>query len=200
MRIRRVYRVVAGAAVTAALVAMGPSAALGAGAGDPGKAGVGGLGHAGAVVRDADGQVVGKVTLRRGGRSGTSVSVRARGLTPGFHGFHVHAIGTCTPPFTSAGGHLNPTDADHGEHVGDMPSLLVQEDGTARLTFETDRFTVRDLFDSDGSAVIIHAGPDNFANIPSRYVSSETGEPGPDEDTLAAGDAGARVACGVVRR
>jgi Cu-Zn family superoxide dismutase len=81
-----------------------------------------------------------------------------------------------------------------------MPPLLVQRDGKARLAFQTDRFSVGDLFDADGSAVIVHAAPDNLAHIPPRYVSSTTGEPGPDAATLATGDAGARVACGVIKR
>jgi superoxide dismutase, Cu-Zn family len=120
-------------------------------------------------------------------------------VTPEFHGFHVHEIGECVPPFTSAGGHFSPGDVPHGKHAGDMPSLLVNEDGTAELEFETDRFSISDLFDASGSAVIVHAGRDNFANIPTRYHSHTEGTLGPDSATLATGDSGARVACGVVR-
>ena len=57
-----------------------------------------------------------------------------------------------------------------------MPSLLVNADGTASAAFETDRFTIRQLRDADGSAVMVHAGPDNFANIPPRYGT-------PDDET-----------------
>lgn len=67
--------------------------------------------------------------------------------------------------------------------------------GLARAEFQTDSFTVDELLDADGSAVIIHAGPDNYANIPTRYSTS-----GPDAVTLATGDAGARIACGVIER
>jgi Cu-Zn family superoxide dismutase len=107
------------------------------------------------------------------------VMVRASGtgLTAGFHGFHVHSVGVCDPaakdaagatvPFFSAGGHYNPvTTNTHGAHAGDMPPLLVAADGNAVLRFKTDRFKVRELLDSDGSAVIMHAAPDNLANIP----------------------------------
>jgi Cu-Zn family superoxide dismutase len=59
---------------------------------------------------------------------------------------------------------------------------------------------VRELLAGDGSAVIVHALPDNYANIPTRYRSAQTGAPGPDADTLKAGDSGGRVVCGVVRR
>jgi superoxide dismutase, Cu-Zn family len=124
------------------------------------------------------------------------ITVRAKvaGLTPGFHGFHVHAVGACVgPSFASAGGHLNPAGGSHPEHAGDMPVLLVNADGTARASFASDRFGLADLFDLDGSAVIVHANPDNYANIPTdRY------DPDPDATTLATGDAGARVACGVI--
>ena len=131
---------------------------------------------------------------------GTKVIVRAEaeGLTPGFHGFHVHSAGECVPPFTSAGGHYNPTGTGHGSHAGDMPSLLVLDDGTAELQFATDNFTIGELFDADGTAIIVHALPDNFANIPTRYQSTAEGTFGPDSATLATGDAGGRVACGIV--
>jgi Cu-Zn family superoxide dismutase len=79
-----------------------------------------------------------------------------------------------------------------------MPSLLVMEDGTASIRFKTDAFTVEELFDADGSAIIVHAGRDNFANIPTRYYSTTEGVYGPDSATLATGDSGARTACGVV--
>jgi Cu-Zn family superoxide dismutase len=130
------------------------------------------------------------------------VSGWAGGLTPGFHGFHVHAIGVCDPAaplgaFTTAGGHyVGALPANHGAHAGDMPSLLVTASGDAWATFMTDRFTLDELRDTDGSAVMVHAGPDNFANIPTRY--SAAGVAGPDATTLTTGDAGARVACGVI--
>jgi superoxide dismutase, Cu-Zn family len=72
------------------------------------------------------------------------------------------------------------------------------DDGTASIRFETDRFSVAELFDADGSAVIAHAGRDNFANIPTRYHSHTEDVFGPDSATLATGDAGGRTACGVV--
>jgi superoxide dismutase, Cu-Zn family len=146
---------------------------------------------------DASGASAGVVRLIQ---QGSTVIVRAQteGLTPGFHGFHVHSVGECVAPFTSAGGHYNPTAAGHGSHAGDMPSLLVLDDGTAQLQFATDNFTVAELFDADGTAIIVHALPDNFANIPTRYQSTTEGPFGPDSATLATGDAGGRVACGVV--
>jgi Cu-Zn family superoxide dismutase len=148
---------------------------------------------ASATLLNAAGEEVGDVWMREDRRSGgVLVFARVRDLPPGFHGFHIHTTGLCEAPgFTTAGGHFNPADTSHGAHAGDLPSLLVTEDGTAILATATDRFSLDDLRDDDGSAVIVHAGPDNFANIPPRYGT-------PDEDTLATGDAGSRLACGVV--
>ena len=120
------------------------------------------------------------------------VRVAVHGLAPGFHGFHVHAAGVCEAPFTTAGGHFNPNAASHPNHAADMPVLLVNADGTGEARFKTDRFDIADLFDADGSALIIHGGPDNYANVPARYGT-------PDATTLATGDAGARVACAVLK-
>jgi superoxide dismutase, Cu-Zn family len=153
--------------------------------------------HVKVQLVDAGGAAAGVVKLTT---QGQSVIVRAEveGLTPGFHGFHVHSIGECVAPFTSAGGHYNAAAVGHGSHSGDMPSLLVLDDGTGQLQFATDNFTTAELFDADGTAIIVHALPDNFANIPTRYQSTTEGTFGPDSATLATGDAGSRVACGVV--
>jgi Cu-Zn family superoxide dismutase len=148
-------------------------------------------------LRNAAGADIGFVKLSKQGRK-VIVRGEVSGLTPGFHGFHVHGVGQCVAPFTSAGGHYNPGGAGHGAHAGDMPSLLVLADGTAQAQFASDRFAIDELFDADGSAIIVHAAPDNFANIPTRYQSTTEGVFGPDSATLATGDAGARVACGVV--
>ena len=145
-----------------------------------------------ATLVDAAGNVVGNVKLDQH-KDGVRITAKFDVLPAGFHGFHVHTTGVCTAPaFTSANGHLNPSVASHGSHAGDMPVLLVNADGSAEQSFETDRFTVDQLFDADGSAIVVHVGADNYANIPSRYT------PAPDATTLNTGDAGARFACGVV--
>jgi superoxide dismutase, Cu-Zn family len=139
-------------------------------------------------------------------RSGGKIAVRAAvsWLPEGFHGFHVHSVGRCEVPFTSASGHLNPAATAHGGHAGDMSSLLVGKDGRTWLEFETDRFSIDELMDADGSAVIIHGSPDNFANIPARYHAHSPDATstifGPDSATAATGDSGDRIACGVVER
>lgn len=152
-------------------------------------------------LRGVDGRWLGRVVLRQSGGV-VVVKARVRSLAPGFHGFHIHTTGLCEAgaplgPFTTAGGHFTGgATTTHGDHAGDMPSLLVTEDGWAFTQFATDRFTLDDLHDDDGSAVMIHQTRDNFANIPTRYLVG--GVAGPDAVTLATGDAGARVACGVI--
>lgn len=152
------------------------------------------------AVRNGEGNRIGTVWMRQSGAR-VSVSASFHSLRPGFHGFHLHETGRCEPDapdgaFTTAGGHYTGDRLKHGNHAGDMPSLLVAGNGKARLSFTTDRFTLADLQDTDGSAVMVHQHPDNFANIPDRY--SADGVSGPDETTLATGDAGLRRACGVI--
>jgi Cu-Zn family superoxide dismutase len=195
------------------------------GSGGTGEASGAGGDEADAIARlkDVDGNRVGVVRFMRD-EGVVEVKARVSNVKPAgeFHGFHVHASGECDPnavdpatgavvPFFSAGGHLDlnpdPDDPDHGQHAGDFPVLLVQSDGHAEARFDTDRFRLRHLFDDDGSAVIVHAGRDNYANIPAttptgadRYHSHSEGVFGPDSVTKATGDAGARFACGVVNR
>ncbi len=154
-------------------------------------------GKARAVLHDAAGAEIGRVDFKTRDAA-TTVRVTVDDVTTGFHGFHVHAVGACEAPFTTAGGHYAGAGGAHGTHDGDMPPLLVNDDGSASAQFVTDRFTVSELTDADGSAIIVHAGPDNLANIPSRYQSTTSPTPGPDADTLKTGDAGGRFACGVV--
>ncbi|MEV0586229.1 superoxide dismutase family protein [Nonomuraea sp. NPDC050310] len=157
-----------------------------------------------AALHDVSGRKVGELSVRpEGGAS--RVSVRVSGIPKGVHGFHLHTTGVCDPkavdpstgavtPFFTAGGHFDLAQASHGEHSGDLPPLLVGADGTGTASFVTDRFRLRQLMDQDGSAVIVHALPDNFAHIPPRYAPN-----GPDEATKKTGDAGGRIACGVIR-
>jgi Cu-Zn family superoxide dismutase len=159
-----------------------------------------------ATLVDPGGTEVGTVTFTEV-EGGMQVSADVTGLPPGFHGFHVHAIGRCAPDsaspsdpsmtgdFLSAGGHLGAGDADHGEHAGDLPTRYVTGSGTGSLTVVTQALNVADLTDNDGSAVLVHAGRDDYANIPERYAPA-----GPDEVTRSTGDAGGRIACGPVER
>lgn len=148
-------------------------------------------GVASGEVKDRTGNVVGQVTLTQMGNK-VQIEGRFMGVPVGFHGFHVHAVGDCGGDFTPAGPHYNPTGVAHPSHAGDLPSLLVNPDGSADYQAETDRFQLAELFDANGSAFMVHGNPDNFSNIPPRYGP-------PDAMTLEGGDSGARIACAAVR-
>lgn len=146
-----------------------------------------------AEVQNADLETVGAVTLVQE-PDGVLVTMEASNLPPGFLGFHIHGIGECTPPFTSAGGHFNPQGKNHPRHAGDLPNLLVNKDGTAFMAVKSDRFKLSDLLSGAGAAIIIHSKPDNHGNIPERYTNEI------DEATLSTGDAGSRIACGIIKK
>ena len=131
-------------------------------------------------------------------------------LSPGIHGMHIHAVGKCEansvaptggPPgdFLSAGGHFQGGGAPgHPGHAGDLSPLQVRPDGSALLVTTTSAFTKADLTAGAGTAIIIHESADNFGNIPADRYQQINGAPPPDEITLATGDAGKRVGCGVI--
>jgi superoxide dismutase, Cu-Zn family len=129
-------------------------------------------------------------------------------LAPGFHGVHIHSVGKCEPnslaptggapaDFNSAGGHFHAM-GHNGHASGDLSSLQVRGDGSGTLVTTTDAFTMEDLLSGAKTAIIIHAGADNFANIPPDRYNQVNGGPGPDEMTMNTGDSGKRVACGVI--
>jgi Cu-Zn family superoxide dismutase len=144
---------------------------------------------ASAELRDPSGQVVGTATFSQVGND-VRVVLTVRGLRPGTSAVHIHEVGRCDPPgFTSAGGHFNPQQRQHGllnpdgPHAGDLPNLTVDTDGTGRLETTSERFSLdaapTSLLDADGSALVIHGAPDDFKTDPT-------------------GNSGARIACGVI--
>ncbi|MGB3482700.1 MAG: superoxide dismutase family protein [Mycobacterium sp.] len=142
----------------------------------------------------------------------TTVTVQTTGtgqLTPGFHGLHIHSVGVCEAnsvaptggapgDFNSAGGHFQAPGHSGHPASGDLSSLQVREDGSALLVTTTDAFTEDDLLAGQKTSIIIHENADNFANIPPERYNQVNGTPGPDAVTMATGDAGSRVACGVI--
>ena len=164
-----------------------------------------------AQLKLADGTTVATADIDfAGGFATITVQTTTPGkLTPGFHGLHIHSVGKCEPnsvapsggapgDFLSAGAHFQ--KAGHTAHPasGDLASLQVRQDGTAKLVTTTDAFTAEDLLGGAKTAIIIHEKADNFANIPPDRYQQINGNPPPDETTLATGDAGKRVACGVI--
>lgn len=167
-----------------------------------------------AVINGPDGTQVAAATIEfRDNDAFATVTVQTTApgkLSPGFHGIHIHDIGKCEAnsvapsggapgDFLSAGGHYQGGgQGGHPNHAGDLSALQVRGDGTAMLVTTTNAFDKADLVSGDGTAIIIHAGADNLANIPADRYQQTNGAPPPDETTLATGDGGKRVACGVL--
>jgi Cu-Zn family superoxide dismutase len=164
-----------------------------------------------ADIKSPDGTTVATADFAFSGNYATiTVKTTAPGqLAPGFHGLHIHASGKCEAnsvapsggapgDFNSAGAHFQV--AGHTSHPasGDLTSLQVRADGSALLETTTDAFTAADLLAGAKTAIIIHEKADNFANIPPERYQQTNGTPPPDETTMATGDAGKRVACGVI--
>lgn len=144
----------------------------------------GGPSLATAQIRTAEGTDVGTATAREVDGA-IQVTVNGTGMPPGERGFHIHQVGACDgPDFQTAGGHWNPTNAQHGTdnpagpHAGDMPNLNVAADGTATATFTLPAGSFAGLMDGDGSSIVVHEGPDDMRTDPS-------------------GDSGGRIACGI---
>jgi superoxide dismutase, Cu-Zn family len=149
-----------------------------------------------ATLQDSSGAQVGTARFAVAD-GGVEVQVQVNGLPPGMHGLHIHTTGRCEPTdtaFSSAGGHLNPSDRQHGlenpagPHAGDLPNLDIGDDGGGTLTATALR-DVADpmavLLDADGAALVVHANADD--------QRTDNGPQGP-------GNSGARIACGVITR
>lgn len=141
------------------------------------------------VIIDSSGNRAGQIT---GSEAGGNVvlEILVRGLTPGKHGLHLHATPACDPPgFTTAGGHFNPANKQHGSrnpqgpHAGDFANLVVTADsvGRAQVTVEGWKLAPGpQSISQPGTALVIHAAPD-------------------DEQTDPTGNSGARIACAVIQ-
>lgn len=158
------------------------------------------IAQAAGELRDPKGAPAGLVTLTEH-PGGVLVRGELWGLTPGWHGVHIHETGACRPNFEAAGGHFAPYGAPHGlqaggPHAADLPNFFAGDDGMARFEALTTRFSLAGparvaaaggasarpgLFDEDGAAIVVHAEPDDYVSEP-------------------AGDSGARIACGVIVR
>ncbi|KZS62138.1 superoxide dismutase[Cu-Zn] [Mycobacterium ostraviense] len=162
-------------------------------------------------LKSADGTPVANATFdfANGFATLTLETVPNEILTPGFHGLHIHSVGTCeansvaptggaSGDFNSAGGHYQAPGHIGYPASGDLTSLEVRSDGAAKLVTTSNSFTAADLRNGSGTALIIHQDADNFGNIPPARYTQKNGTPGPDEETLATGDSGTRVACGVI--
>ncbi len=142
-----------------------------------------------ATLKDAGGKEVGSAQLSQTPH-GVLVRLTLKGVAAGEHAFHIHQTGKCEPPFTTAGGHFNPASKKHGimaadgPHAGDMPNLHVPASGELVIEIANPAISLakgqaNSVFDADGSAIVIHAKADDYKSDP-------------------AGNAGDRIACGVI--
>ncbi len=144
-----------------------------------------------ADIINAKGEKIGTATLQPA-KLGVRINLNVSQLPPGTHALHVHAVGKCDPPdFKSAGPHFNPDNKKHGSknpegpHAGDLPNFDVKKDGTAKVSVVAPHVTLGEgpnsVFHPDGTALLIHEKADDYMTDP-------------------AGNAGARIACGVVQK
>jgi len=142
-----------------------------------------------ASLKTADGKDAGTAMLTQT-PSGVLIALAVKGLPPGEHAFHVHAVGKCEPPFTSAGGHFNPAARKHGlmamdgPHAGDMPNLHIPASGELSVEVQNAAITLEkgkpnSVYGPNGTALVVHAGKDDYKTDPT-------------------GEAGGRIACGVI--
>jgi Cu-Zn family superoxide dismutase len=142
-----------------------------------------------ATLKTVDGKDAGSATLTQT-PSGVLIALSVKNLPAGEHAFHVHAVGKCEPPFTSAGGHFNPESKKHGlmsgegHHAGDMPNLHIPTSGelsveVVNASITLDKGKPSSVFGPNGTALVVHAGKDDYKTDPT-------------------GDAGGRIACGVI--
>ncbi|MEC4841982.1 superoxide dismutase family protein [Mycobacteroides chelonae] len=164
-----------------------------------------------ATLKLADGTPVAKAEfVFQDGFATITVKTTENGkLTPGFHGLHIHSFKKCeansTAPaggtpgdFLSAGGHFNVPGYTGHPSSGDLVSINILKDGSGELVTTADSFTKDDLTAGNGTSIIIHEKADNFANVPPERYTQANGTAGPDDTTKSTGDAGKRVACGLI--
>ncbi|HZH17492.1 MAG TPA: superoxide dismutase family protein [Archangium sp.] len=138
-----------------------------------------------AELKDQKGQSLGEVTLSETPH-GILIKGTLSNIPAGEHAIHIHEAGKCEAPFQTAGGHLNPNKKKHGvlvaegKHEGDLPNLHVGADGKVQFDHFAHGLKLKDVQDQDGAAVVVHASADDYKSDP-------------------AGNAGDRIACGIVQ-
>ena len=143
------------------------------------------------AVLGSSNTVSGTINFSQEGNGPTTVTGNLSGLSPGLHGFHIHALGDTTNGCLSTGPHFNPNGKEHGSpddevrHAGDLGNVTVGDDGTASFTITDNQIPLTGPNSIIGRAVVVHADPDDLGK-------------GGHELSKTTGNAGGRVACGII--
>ena len=134
-------------------------------------------------------KVKGTILFMQAPGTTTLIKGTVTGLEPGLHGFHIHEFGDMSKGCESMGGHYNPDGVDHGDeqegHVGDLGNITADESGVAKINIVSNRIVLMGDRSIVGRGVVVHADKDDLGQ-------------GGDEESLKTGNAGDRLACGVI--
>uniref|UniRef100_H6WEP2 Superoxide dismutase [Cu-Zn] n=1 Tax=Suaeda salsa TaxID=126914 RepID=H6WEP2_SUASA len=144
-----------------------------------------------AIISGSNNNIKGSLNFIQLSNGITEIKGRITGLSPGFHGFHIHALGDTTNGCNSTGPHYNPMKKEHGapsdveRHAGDLGNIVADSHGVAEISISDSQIPLSGQHSIIGRAVVVHADPDDLGR-------------GGHELSKTTGNAGARVGCGII--